>query len=340
MSKKFTNGTLGAHRARSLLEINIASGRYRNRNELNTHIAALGFNQTRDGVDYVGFVAGDGKRVRIYLEPPLLRGKDEARANTTRKRKDHLKIGHVWDGANDVPGRFSVYVIAAVNLNGEIAGYVGSTENLNRRLAQHVEREQQGKASYDLKQWALANDSNLYAKQIATAPSRALACLLEGLITKALSNKSWHLPGMTRWIANRRRIEIVHSSFGTRAMAWDAPSAMQVKKWQTIAIKDSAFSGSPPFKAVGPIGSGEVVLKKGMASPSVSAEGAATNHGKSWCDDAKNEIARAYLSGVDVGVIAKDQGRTKGSVLYQLMAMAQTNGALKTKLDSGVGFED
>jgi hypothetical protein len=332
MGKKVLSRNLSAHRAKALVVNNIESGRYRNRNELNEHIAALGLTQTRDGVDYVGFVADDGKRVRIYLEPPLLRDGRVARANTARVRKGSLKIRHVWEGPSKTLGGFSVYVIAAVDQYGQVAGYVGSTENLVRRLTHHVEREQFGKASYDLKQWALANDSNLYASQIATAPSRALACLLEGLITKELHDKSWYLPGMTRWMAFKRRTEIVHSAFGTRSMAWNAPSAMQVKQWQTLAINQSAVSETTPFRAVGPFRRGDVAL--------VGAEEEAANHGKSWNDSARKKVARSYLAGVDVNAIAKDFGRTKGAILYQLMDMAKTNDDVKTRLDSGIGFED
>lgn len=87
-----------------------------------------------------------------------------------------------------------------------------------------------------------------------------------------------------------------------------------------------------------------VCIKAYLSKPKplalVEWENEAANHEKSWNDAARKKVARSYLTGVDVGAIAKDCGRTKGAILYQLMDMAKTNDAVKTRLDSGIGFED
>ena len=64
---------LAADVAKKLILDNISTGKYKNRFELNSHIKALGLTQTRNGSNYVGLMAGDGKRFRIHLEDPLLK---------------------------------------------------------------------------------------------------------------------------------------------------------------------------------------------------------------------------------------------------------------------------
>lgn len=94
MSMDSTSEALDAHSARLLLLKDIESGHYNNREELNGHIAALGLTQTRDGVDYVGVMANDGKRFRISLDGRLAKN-----SASTRKSIRSVEIGLEFDAS-------------------------------------------------------------------------------------------------------------------------------------------------------------------------------------------------------------------------------------------------
>ena len=101
----------------------VSQDAFASRAELNAYIASLGLPQVRNGIDHVTVIAG-ATRVRVYLSAALLRSPGEL---TRREQRRDGALGLAPRSARSVRETYSVYLIAAVDPQGEVAGYVGST---------------------------------------------------------------------------------------------------------------------------------------------------------------------------------------------------------------------
>ena len=220
-----------AEQVRAELTKLIGEGRFANRGELNSHIASLGLGQTRNAADYVTVVTETGERVRLYLSGNLLRSPVEV--ESSKRRRDGsttFSPGLKGEGPSQT---FSIYIIAAVAPNGDVAAYVGSTGMLRRRLAEHFHGREN--TSVDLANWARLHGARAYAQEVMCTNTRAGSVQLEGFITSELERWGWFLPGVTRWGAARRTAQMMTKSFRRANIGWSEPRAEDIVKWPPVS---------------------------------------------------------------------------------------------------------
>jgi hypothetical protein len=208
----------------------VARGEFASRAELNAHIASLGLGQVRNGIDHVTVTTCGGERVRIYVAGALLRNAGEL---TVRERRRDGAASFAADAAREPRTHFCVYLIAALDPQGDVAGYVGSTARLHQRLAAHFHGRDG--ASSDLAAWATRHRARAYAQEVICTNTRSGAFQLEGYITRELEQRGWLLPGVNRWGAARRAAGVVAKSLRHANTSWSEPTPDDIRRWTPLA---------------------------------------------------------------------------------------------------------
>lgn len=216
---------------REHLNRRVSRGEFACRAELNAYIVDLGLGQVRNGVDHVTVTTPGGERVRIYLCGPLLRDASELTARERRRDASAVYVrSAACDGGRD---RFFVYLIAAVDAQDEVAAYVGSTQQLHRRLAAHFHGRDG--TSADLAAWARRHRAGVFAQELLCTSTRSGAIQLEGFVTAELERCGWLLPGVSRWGAARRSAAMVSKSLAHARTSWSPPALQDIHRWNPLS---------------------------------------------------------------------------------------------------------
>lgn len=222
-------GTTAAETRAEMLAL-IRQGRFANRAELNQFLASAGLAQTRNGSDFVTWLTPTKEKVRLYLPPRLhVSLMDPSNQRNRRDGSNTFLPGLVPCGARDV---FSVYVIAALAPNGDLAAYVGSTGDLRHRLAEHFHGRDG--TSVDLADWARIKKAVVRVSPVMSTNDRGGAIQLEGAFTAELKRRGWYLPGVTRWGAAARVAVMMEKSFRHSHIIWSEPVLTDMQTWPLL----------------------------------------------------------------------------------------------------------
>ncbi|WP_413460640.1 GIY-YIG nuclease family protein [Herbaspirillum huttiense] len=185
------------HGIRTKLQAEIDSGQLATKQQLLDRVVQLGLVVTRNGREYLGLLAPDGKRFRVRFAfgsnvPP-----HDSRSTHVHGRPpampDALGIG------------FSTYWIYAIIAHSprsvRKACYIGQTVNPKRRFREHLRRRDLGKASSALFDWAAGEGAEIRVAVLLRIDraSQQEASRQEGQWLKLAAASGYETPRSESW---------------------------------------------------------------------------------------------------------------------------------------------
>lgn len=175
---------------KALLQTAISSGQIDTKQKLLERAIALGLAVTRNGRNYVGLLAPDGKRFRIrfeFADDVQLPSPERGRASTSAFA---IRSCGYW-----------IYSLTAYSGDdSRKACYIGQAVNLRRRFREHLNRRYPNRASFELFEWAAREQVEVRATVLFWADcNQSQASYFEGYWLRLAVEAGFETPGAYRW---------------------------------------------------------------------------------------------------------------------------------------------